>query len=52
MLYSTETGPVPLIDIRDEEQNDILIENAKQQAELCFGEKQVKRSLPITAFPF
>lgn len=32
MLYSTETGPVPLIDIGDEEQKEILIENAKQKA--------------------
>lgn len=40
MLYSTETGSVPLTDTGDEEQKDILIENAKQEAELCFGEKQ------------
>lgn len=39
MLHSTEIGSVPLIDRGDEEQKDILIENAKQKAELCFGEK-------------
>lgn len=37
MLYSTKTGPVPLRDIGDEGQKEILIENAKQKA---LGRKQ------------
>lgn len=44
MLYSTETGPVPLIDTGDGGRKDILTENAKQKAELCFGEKQQQQN--------
>lgn len=53
--YSTEMGPVPLIDIGDEEQKDILIENAKQKARALFWGETATTSEEISSsncFPF